>query len=113
MTGNELRQNYLNFFRDHGSLVVPSDSLVPTDPTTLLTSAVMQPFVPYFKGGEEPPSRRLASRQKFCRADDIQQVGITWRHGSFFEMLGNFSFGDYFKRAAIIWAWEFITQVLN
>src|SRR5688500_14638041 len=98
MTGNELRQNYLEFFRDKGSLVMPSASLVPTDPTTLLTSAGMQPFVPFFKGDEEPPSRRLTSCQKCCRADDIKQVGVTWRHASFFEMLGNFSFGDYFKR---------------
>jgi alanyl-tRNA synthetase len=113
MTGHELRQSYLDFFRSHNSLVVPSSSLVPTDPTTLLTSAGMQPLVPYFKGEETPPSTRLASCQKCCRADDIEQVGVTWRHASFFEMLGNFSFGDYFKREAIVWGWDFLTKTLN
>ena len=113
MTGHELRQSYLDFFRSKNSLVVPSSSLVPTDPTTLLTSAGMQPLVPYFKGEETPPSTRLASCQKCCRADDIEQVGVTWRHASFFEMLGNFSFGDYFKREAIVWGWEFLTKTLN
>jgi alanyl-tRNA synthetase len=113
MTGNELRQKYLEFFRDKDSLIVPSSSLIPTDPTTLLTSAGMQPLVPYFKGEEEPPAKRLTSCQKCCRADDIEEVGVTWRHASFFEMLGNFSFGDYFKRDAIVWGWEFVTQVLH
>ncbi len=113
MTGHQLRQQYLDFFKDHNSLVVPSSSLVPTDPTTLLTSAGMQPLVPYFKGEETPPHTRLASCQKCCRADDIEQVGVTWRHASFFEMLGNFSFGDYFKREAIIWGWDFLTKTLN
>jgi alanyl-tRNA synthetase len=113
MTGHELRQLYLNFFREHDSQVMPSSSLIPTDPTTLLTSAGMQPFVPYFKGEETPPSRRLASCQKCCRADDLDNVGVTWRHASFFEMLGNFSFGDYFKREAIVWGWEFLTKTLN
>jgi alanyl-tRNA synthetase len=113
MTGNDLRQQYLSFFEQKGSLVVPSGSLIPSDPTTLLTSAGMQPLVPYFKGEETPPSTRLASCQKSCRADDIEQVGVTWRHASFFEMLGNFSFGDYFKREAIIWGWEFLTKTLG
>ena len=113
MTGNHLRDQYLKFFQDKDSLVVPSSSLVPTDPTTLLTSAGMQPLVPYFKGEETPPATRLASCQKCCRTDDFDQVGVTWRHASFFEMLGNFSFGDYFKREAIIWGWEFLTKVLS
>ena len=113
MTGNHLRQSYLDFFKDKDSLIIASSSLVPGDPTTLLTSAGMQPLVPYFKGEESPPSRRLASCQKCCRADDIEQVGVTWRHASFFEMLGNFSFGDYFKREAIIWAWEYLTKTLQ
>ena len=113
MTGNDLRQQYLSFFEQKGSLVIPSGSLIPSDPTTLLTSAGMQPLVPYFKGEEKPPSTRLASCQKSCRADDIEQVGVTWRHASFFEMLGNFSFGDYFKREAIVWGWEFLTKTLG
>lgn len=113
MTGNQLRQKYLDFFKAKDSLVIPSSSLIPTDPTTLLTSAGMQPLVPYFKGEETPPSKRLASCQKCCRTDDFDQVGVTWRHASFFEMLGNFSFGDYFKREAIVWGWEFVTEVLD
>ncbi len=113
MTGHDLRAKFLEFWQAKNSLIVPSSSLIPTDPTTLLTSAGMQPLVPYFKGEETPPSSRLASCQKCCRADDIEQVGVTWRHASFFEMLGNFSFGDYFKRDAIVWGWEFLTKELQ
>jgi alanyl-tRNA synthetase len=113
MTGHELRTQYLQFFEQKNSLIIPSSSLIPTDPTTLLTSAGMQPLVPFFKGEETPPRSRLTSCQKCCRADDIEQVGVTWRHASFFEMLGNFSFGDYFKREAIIWGWEFLTKTLQ
>ena len=113
MTGHDLRSKFLRFWQAKNSLIVPSSSLIPTDPTTLLTSAGMQPLVPYFKGEETPPATRLASCQKCCRADDIEQVGVTWRHASFFEMLGNFSFGDYFKREAIVWGWEFLTKELS
>ncbi len=113
MTGHALRSKYLDFFQSKNSLIIPSGSLIPSDPTTLLTSAGMQPLVPYFKGEEKPPSTRLTSCQKCCRADDIEQVGVTWRHASFFEMLGNFSFGDYFKRDAIVWGWEFLTKTLG
>ena len=113
MTSADIRSKFLNFWASKNSLIVPSSSLIPTDPTTLLTSAGMQPLVPYFKGDEQPPATRLASCQKCCRADDIEQVGVTSRHASFFEMLGNFSFGDYFKREAIIWGWEFLTSELN
>ena len=114
MSANQLRQLYLDFFAEKGHAVLPSASLVPAkDPTLLLTSAGMVPFKPYFLGLETPPHRRITTCQRCLRTGDIQNVGRTGRHHTFFEMLGNFSFGDYFKREAIHYAWEFVTQRLE
>jgi alanyl-tRNA synthetase len=114
-TADELRAAFTGFFAARGHAVVPSASLIPHDPTVMLTIAGMLPFKPYFLGDETPPSTRLTSVQKVARAggkdSDIENVGRTNRHFSFFEMLGNFSFGDYFKAEVIPWAWELVTEV--
>jgi alanyl-tRNA synthetase len=112
MTADEIRELFLSFFEERGHLRVPSASLVPPsyDPSVLLTTAGMQPFKPYFRGEEEPPSKRLTSCQKSFRTVDIEVVGTTKRHLTFFEMLGNFSVGDYFKQGAAEYAWELSTQ---
>lgn len=111
---NELRERYLKFFEGKDHLRLPSFPLVPqNDPSILLINAGMTPLKPYFTGQEEPPRKRVTTCQKCIRTPDIENVGKTARHGTFFEMLGNFSFGDYFKKEAIPWAWEFVTQDLQ
>jgi alanyl-tRNA synthetase len=117
MDAPELRRAFTDFWVERGHLARPSASLIPHDPTLLFTVAGMVPFKPYFLGDEEPPAPRLTTIQKCVRAggkhNDLDDIGRTNRHVTFFEMMGNFSFGDYFKREAIPWAWEFVTGVLG
>mgnify|MGYP002792394975 FL=1 len=108
---NELREMFLSFFETKGHLRLPSFSLIPqNDASLLLINSGMAPMKPYFTGEQEPPRRRVTTCQKCIRTGDIENIGKTARHGTYFEMLGNFSFGDYFKKEAIHWAWEFLTS---
>lgn len=111
---NELREMFLSFFEQKGHLRLPSFSLIPqNDASLLLINSGMAPMKPWFTGEEAPPSKRVCTCQKCIRTGDIENIGKTARHGTYFEMLGNFSFGDYFKQEAISWCWEFLTEVVG
>ena len=110
LTGNQTRQMFLDYFKSQGHMIEPGASLIPhNDPTLLWINAGVAALKKYFDGTEKPASNRIANAQKSIRTNDIENVGKTARHHTFFEMLGNFSIGDYFKREAIHFAWEFLT----
>lgn len=113
LSGSQIRQTFLDFYAQRGHKMLPSASLVPEDPTVLLTIAGMLQFKPIFLGQRTAESPRATTSQKCIRTNDIENVGRTARHHTFFEMLGNFSFGDYFKKQAIAWAWELSTEVFG